>query len=149
MRQLVAALAASALVLMVGACAAPGGSGPGEVEIRSGVIEQINPTEVKTNHDMGLGAILGGVAGAGLGSLIGGGTGREVAIAAGAIVGAVGGNYAQKQYFDKPQPAQQVIVRLNSGVLIAITQPINTQLRPGQKVYIEGSGPSTRVVPQY
>jgi outer membrane lipoprotein SlyB len=147
MRQFAAVLAASALALMVGACASPGPA-PGEMEIRSGVIEQINPTEVKTNHDMGLGAILGGVAGAGLGSLIGGGTGREVAIAAGAIVGAVGGNYAQKQYFDKPQPAQQVIVRLNSDVLIAITQPINTQLRPGQKVYVQGSGPDTRVVPQ-
>ncbi len=148
MKQMVRVVAASALALLVGACASPG-PGPGETEVRAGVIEQINPTEVKSNHDMGLGAILGGVAGAGLGSLIGAGTGREVAIAAGAIAGAVGGNYAQKKYYDKPQPAQQVIVRLNSGVLIAITQPINPELRPGQKVYIEGSGPSTRVVPEH
>ncbi len=140
-------LMAMAVALMLVGCASPGPA-PGEMEIRSGVIEQINPTEVRTNHDMGLGAILGGVGGAGLGSLIGGGTGREVAIAAGAIVGAVGGNYAQKQYFDKPQPAQQVIVRLNSGVLVAITEPVDPQLRPGQKVYIQGSGPDTRVVPQ-
>ncbi len=148
MRQLVAALAATALVTILAACAAPSGGGPGEMDIRSGVIEQINPTEMKSNHDAGLGAILGGVAGAGLGSLIGAGTGREVAIAAGAIAGAVGGNYAQKRFYDKPQPAQQVIVRLNGGVLVSITQPINAQLRPGQKVFVEGSGADARVVPQ-
>ena len=147
MKQYFVAFATALLALMLAACAAPGG-GRGEIDIRSGVIEQINPAEMKSNHDAGLGAIIGGVAGAGLGSLIGGGTGREVAIAAGAIAGAVGGNYAQKQFFDKPQPAQQVIVRLANGVLVSITQPINAQLRPGQKVYVEGSGATARVVPQ-
>ena len=148
MRQYVAAFAATLLALMIAACAAPGGGGPGEIETRSGVIEQINAAEMKSNHDAGLGAIIGGVAGAGLGTLIGGGTGREVAIAAGAIAGAVGGNYAQKQFFDKPQPAQQVIVRLTGGVLVSITQPINAQLRQGQKVFVEGSGATARVIPQ-
>ena len=148
MEKLFSAMVATFFASMLAACAAPGGGGPGEIDIRAGVIEQINPAEMKSNHDVGLGAILGGVAGAGLGSLIGGGTGREVAIAAGAIAGAVGGNYAQKQYFDKPQPAQQVIVRVAGGVLISITQPINPQLRPGMKAYVEGSGADARVVPQ-
>jgi len=128
-------------------CAAPGGS-PGEMEIRTGTIEQITMTEMKSNHDAGLGAIVGGIAGAGLGSLIGAGTGRDVAIAAGAILGAVGGNYAQKQYYDKPQPAQQVYVRLANGVLVAIIQPINPNLFQGQKVFLEGSGQDARVVPR-
>jgi outer membrane lipoprotein SlyB len=141
-------MAAVALTLVLAACASPGPGGAGEVEIKSGVIEQINATEMKSNHDAGVGAILGGLAGAGIGTLIGGGTGREVAIAAGAIAGAVGGNYAQKQFFDKPQAAQQVIVRMTSGVLVSITQPVNPQLRTGQKVFIEGSGASARVVPQ-
>jgi outer membrane lipoprotein SlyB len=148
MRQFVSVMTAAALALLVAACASPGPGGPGEAVVQSGVIEQINATEMKSNHDAGVGAIVGGLAGAGLGSLIGGGTGREVAIAAGAIAGAVGGNYAQKQFFDKPQPAQQVIVRLASGVLVSITQPVNSSLRPGQKVLIEGTGASARVVPQ-
>ena len=139
---------AATFAFVLAGCAAPGPSGSGEVEVRSGVIEQINATEMKSNHDAGLGAIVGGLAGAGLGTLIGGGTGREVAIAAGAIAGAVGGNYAQKQFFDKPQPAQQVIVRTTSGVLVSITQPVNPQLRTGQKVMVEGSGASARVVLQ-
>jgi outer membrane lipoprotein SlyB len=124
-----------------------GGGAPAPVEIRTGVIEQITATEVKSTHDQGLGAIVGGIAGAGLGSLIGAGTGRDVAIAAGAIAGALGGNVAQNRYFDKPQPAQQVYVRLQSGVLVAITQPVNPALARGMRVYVEGQGHEARVVP--
>jgi outer membrane lipoprotein SlyB len=124
-----------------------GGGSPPPVEIRTGTIEQINATEVKSTHDQGLGAIIGGVAGAGLGSLIGAGTGRDVAIAAGAIAGAIGGNVAQNRFFDKPQPAQQVIVRLTTGVLVAITQPVNPGLSRGMRVYVEGQGHEARVVP--
>jgi outer membrane lipoprotein SlyB len=136
--------------LILGACAAPGGGGggAGEVAVRTGKIEQITITEVKSNHDAGLGAVLGGIAGAGLGSLIGAGTGKDVAIAAGAIMGAVGGNYAQQRYYDKPQPAQQIYVRLSSGVLVVITQPVNPNLRPGMAVYVEGTGEEARVVPK-
>ena len=133
------------LALLLAACAG-GGGGPGEMEIRQGRIEQITMTEMKSNHDAGLGAVLGGVAGAGIGSLIGAGTGKDVAIAAGAIIGAVGGNYAQQRYFDKPQPAQQIYVRLSSGVLVAITQPVNPALYQGAPVFVEGSGESARVV---
>ena len=143
-------LLASVIALGLGACASPGGGGggPPEAQIRTGVIEQITLTEVKSNHDQGVGAIVGGLAGAGLGSLIGGGTGRDVAIAAGAIIGAVGGNIAQQRYFDKPQPAQQIFVRLSSGVIVTVTQPVNPNLRQGQRVYVEGSGIDARVQPQ-
>ena len=48
----------------------------------------------------------------------------------------------------RPQPAQQVFVRLDSGVLVSITQPTNPALQQGQKVLIEGSGSSARVVPK-
>lgn len=156
MKSVFSNLMAVATALTLAACGSTGGSmgggmggggGPPPVEIRTGTIEQINATEVKSTHDQGLGAILGGVAGAGLGSLIGAGTGRDVAIAAGAIAGAIGGNVAQNRYFDKPQPAQQVIVRLTSGVLVAITQPVNPALSRGMRVYVEGQGNEARVVP--
>ena len=134
------------LTLLMAACASPGG-GAGETEIRTGKIEQITATTVKSEHDKGVGAIIGGIAGAGLGSLIGAGTGRDVAIAAGAIAGVVGGNYAQNRFYDKPEPAQQIFVRLNSGVLVTITQGVNPELRVGMKVYVEGAGATARVVP--
>ena len=68
-------ISAMALALTLAACAAPGGQ-PGEMEIRTGVIEQITPVQIGTNHHSGVGAVVGGLAGLGIGSLIGAGTGR-------------------------------------------------------------------------
>jgi outer membrane lipoprotein SlyB len=142
--------------VLLSACAGMGGNGGGgggsggggETEIRSGKIEQIVPTQIQTNHDSGVGAILGGLAGVGIGSLMGQGTGRDVAMVAGALAGAAGGNYAEKKKYDQPQAAQQIFVRVKSGVLVSVTQPINPALSKGMAVYIEGSGSGARVVPQ-
>jgi outer membrane lipoprotein SlyB len=123
------------------------GQQPGEMEIRQGVIEQITPVQLPSNHHRGVGAIVGGLGGLGIGSLIGGGTGRDVAMVVGAIGGALTGNEMQKKY-DQPVPGQQVIVRVRSGVLVAVTQPVDTRLRTGQRVYIEGNGEGARVTPQ-
>jgi outer membrane lipoprotein SlyB len=120
---------------------------PGEMEIRQGVIEQITDVQLPTNHHRGLGAIIGGLGGLGIGSLIGGGTGRDVAMVAGTLGGALLGNNIQKKY-DQPLPGQQIIVRLKSGVLVAITQPADPGLRLGQRVYIEGNGEGARVIAQ-
>jgi outer membrane lipoprotein SlyB len=139
---------AAVLVIALGlsACASPG-SQPGEMEIRQGVIEQISSTQLPSNHHQGVGAIVGGLAGLGIGSLIGGGTGRDVAMVAGTIGGALVGNEVQKKH-DQPIPGQQVIVRTLHGVLVAVTQPVNPSLRVGQHVYIQGNGEGARVTPQ-
>jgi outer membrane lipoprotein SlyB len=120
---------------------------PGEMEIRQGVIEQITDTQLQSNHHRGIGAIVGGLGGLGIGSLIGGGTGRDVAMVAGTLGGALLGNEVQKRR-DKPEAGQQIIVRVKSGVLVQVTQPANPNLRTGQRVFIEGSGEGARVVPQ-
>lgn len=141
---------ALALALIALVPAAQAGSSPGSlagaVEIRTGVIEQINDVQIASNHHTGVGAVVGGALGLGVGSLIGGGTGRDVAQVLGTLGGAVAGNEVQKKH-DKPQPGQQVIVRMSNGVLVAVTQA-PTQLRVGQKVYIQGSGEKARVTPQ-
>ena len=116
-------------------------------EIRQGVIQQITPVSIPTDHHEGLGAIVGGIAGAGLGSLFGGGTGRDVAIAAGAIGGALAGGEVAKQHA-QPIQGQQLIVRLSSGVLVVVTQPVNPVLATGTPVYIQGSGQTARVTPR-
>ena len=116
-------------------------------EIRQGVVEQITPVSLPSNHHQGLGAVLGGAAGLGLGSLIGGGTGRDVAMVAGAIGGALVGNEVQKNNA-QPIPGQQIIVRTRSGVLVAVTQPLGPYLQVGQRVYLQGNGENTRVIPQ-
>ena len=88
-------VSALALALTLGACATPGGR-TGEVEIRTGVIEQITPVQIASNQHRGVGAVVGGLAGLGIGSLIGAGTGRDVAMVVGTIGGAVAGNKVQK-----------------------------------------------------
>ncbi|MDM0117493.1 glycine zipper 2TM domain-containing protein [Variovorax sp. J22R133] len=133
-------------VLALSACAAPGAQ-PGSMSVRQGTIEQITPTQIQSNHHAGIGAVVGGLAGVGIGSLIGGGTGRDVAMVLGAVGGAVAGNEVQKKH-DQPVPAQQVMVRTTSGVLVAVTQPVVPGLRVGQRVYIEGNGESARVLAQ-
>ena len=138
-------LGALALALVLAACAAP--QPPAPVEVRRGVIEQITPTQITNNQQPGVGAVLGGLAGVGIGSLIGGGTGRDVAMVAGAVGGALVGNEVQKKH-DQPIPAQQIIVRTTSGVLVAVTQPLGTPLRVGQRVYIQGNGEGAVVTPE-
>lgn len=134
------------LSVMLVACAAVGPQ-PGEMQIRSGIIEQINATQIETNHHQGVGAVVGGIAGLGLGSLFGGGTGHDVAMVVGALGGALAGNEVQKKY-DKPVPGQQIFVRMANGVLVSVTQPANPSLSKGERVYIEGGGEAARVVPQ-
>ncbi len=137
-------------VVLLGACAAPtgtGGGAVGETEIRRGVVEQVTPVQIASNHHTGIGAVLGGAVGLGLGSLIGNGTGRDVAMALGALGGGALGNEAQKRY-DQPVAGEQIVVRLASGVLVAVTQPDRGLLRVGQAVYVEGSGEGARVVPR-
>lgn len=65
----------------------------------------------------------------------------------GSVGGALTGNAVQKKH-DQPVPGQQVIVRTTSGVLVAITQPVNAALKVGQHVYIEGNGEGARVAPR-
>ena len=150
MKTIASWLTITLLGLVLGGCAAvgAGSGGAGEMEIRSGKIEQITQTQMQTNHDSGVGAILGGIGGLGLVSLIGQGTGRDVAMVAGALAGAAGGNYVEKKKYDQPVDAQQIIVRTQSGVLVSVTQPINPTLRKGMNVYVEGAGNEARVVPQ-
>lgn len=132
------------LALTLTACATPSNT-PGEVEIRSGIIEQITPVELSSSRPPGVGAVVGGLAGLGIGSLIGGGTGRDVAMVLGTVGGAIAGNQVQKRY-ERPEAGQQIIVRVNSGVLISVTQPANPNLFQGQKVFVEGSGEDARVI---
>jgi outer membrane lipoprotein SlyB len=132
---------------MLNACATPT-TQVGEMDIRSGVIEQIIPTKIESSNHQGVGAILGGIGGAAIGSLMGQGTGKDLMMVAGAIGGAYLGNAEQDKY-DQPKPGQQILVRITNGVLVSITQPVNPNLTPKMKVFVEGAGTDARVVPQY
>jgi outer membrane lipoprotein SlyB len=132
------------LLCLVSACAAQPEQG-GESEVRYGRVTRIEAVSLEGDHHLGLGAIFGAVAGGGLGHQIGGGTGRDVATVAGALGGAYAGNAVQNKYADR-QPGQHVIVQLNNGVAVGITQPVDPSLRVDDRVRIDGSGTNARVV---
>lgn len=133
------------LALTITGCASSGAPAPsqtGMTTILYGVVEQIEPTTISDEKHPGVGAVLGGVGGGLLGSLVGAGTGRDVAIAVGAIGGAVAGHELQKKY--DTEPGSIVTVRLDSGVLVVITQPVNPDLKVGDKVMVQGQGENAR-----
>lgn len=70
-----------------------------------------------------------------VGSLIGRGSGRAGAMVLGAIGRGLLGNENQQRY-DRPIPAQQIIVRVRvrGGVLVSVVQPVDPNLRTGQRV---------------
>ena len=65
----------------------------------------------------------------------------------GTLGGAMMGNDIQKKY-DQPEPGQQIIVRLKSGVLVMVTQPSNPACARAMPVYVEGTGDGARVIPR-
>jgi outer membrane lipoprotein SlyB len=144
--QFLSRIAAMVMALVLAACATTG-SQPEDMTVRQGVIEQIKPTQIQSNVNTGVGAVLGGLTGLGIGSLIGGGTGRDVAMVVGAIGGTVGGAEVARRY-ERPLEGQEIFVRTNTGVLVQVTQPVAPDLRVGQKVLIQGKGENARVVPQ-
>ena len=130
-------------ILTVG-CATPVPQA-GEADVRYGKVSRIEAVSLEGDHQLGLGSIIGGIAGGVLGHQIGGGTGQTVATVAGALGGAFVGQKVQNKYAER-RPGQHVIVNLDSGVAVGITQPVDSSLRVGDAVRIDGSGSDARVV---
>jgi len=142
------ALAFSFLVVSLAACAsAIGRGGPerGEQSVRYGVITQIESVELEGDHQLGVGALLGAAAGGVIGHQFGGGRGQDVATVVGVIGGGLAGNAIENRYVDR-QPGQHIFVRLDNGGSITVTQPADSALRVGDRVFIQGDGKEARVV---
>jgi outer membrane lipoprotein SlyB len=88
----------------------------------------------------GVGAVLGGVAGAAVGSQIGGGSGRTAATVIGAVGGAVAGNAIEKSRNTQPvNESYRVSVQLDNGGTRAYDVPSYGDLRVGDRVKIENN----------
>jgi outer membrane lipoprotein SlyB len=136
-------LLAPLILLLATACAAP--QPPAEQSVRYGRVAQVDAVTLDADKHLGLGAILGAVAGGVLGHQIGGGTGKDVATVAGLLGGAYVGNKVQQKNA-APQAGQHIVVALNNGVAVSVTQPADPALKVGDNVYIEGNGEGARVV---
>jgi len=113
---------------------------------RSGRITGIEIVKVDDNYKFGIGTAVGAVAGGLLGSQVGSGRGRTAATIAGAAAGAAAGTVAESKM--KKKDAQRVTVQMTTGGQVTIVQPVDSRLRNGMNVLVEGSGDTGRVVPR-
>jgi len=117
----------------------------GEEQVRLGRIERIDPVSLEGDHHLGVGMVLGAVAGGVLGHQFGGGTGRDVLTVMGTLGGGLFGRHVQNTYADR-RAGQHIIVKVDNGVAVGITQPADPALRVGDRVRIDGSGQDARVI---
>jgi outer membrane lipoprotein SlyB len=140
-------------VALVGGCAemgSLGGTKYGETGAtvasqseRDGTIAQLENIQVDDNYKLGVGTAVGAVAGGLLGAGVGDSTAATVA---GAVLGGAAGTYAESKMAKKD--AQRITVNMVTGGRVTITQPVDTRLREGMRVRVEGSGENARVVPR-
>ena len=76
---------------------------------------------------------------------LGGGTGQHIATVAGTRAGSSAGRAVQNGWASCGS-GQHIIVKLNNGVAVGVTQPADPEFRMGDKVRIDGEGPNARVV---
>ncbi len=149
-RRLAAAALMAAMLVLLGACASDGQPrhplGEQEQEqVRYGRIVKIDSVQLEGDHQLGVGAVIGGVAGALIGAQFGGGSAQGIATVLGAVGGAFAGDAIQRRYAE-PRPGQYITVKLDNEVTIGVTQPVDASLRVGDRVRIAGRGPDARVV---
>jgi outer membrane lipoprotein SlyB len=104
--------------------------------VEYGVVDAIEWYRDGSSRPVGLGAVLGGVAGGILGHQIGSGSGNTAATIAGALGGAYVGNELQRS---NEQDRYRVIVRLDNGATLAVSEVGEGQLRVGDRVRIVGN----------
>ena len=119
----------------LGATATPAPSSSTNVQSGSGVVESIDM--VKGNDPGLVGAIIGGVAGGALGTQIGSGRGTSVATIAGVIGGALAGREVERRVQSRDN-VHKVIVRMDNGVRQTIAMEHTPDVRPGDRVRIDG-----------
>jgi outer membrane lipoprotein SlyB len=109
-------------------------------DVQGGTVESVRPVLIEGTKS-GVGTAAGGIAGGIIGR--GGGgrgdIGRAVGGVAGAVVGGIAGAAAEEGF--TREKGYEIIVRLEGGRLIAVTQSGDEQFKPGDKVHIiQGQG---------
>lgn len=102
-----------------------------------GVIDSIQQIESgNAAPGIGVGTIVGGVVGGMLGNRIGGGNGKKIAIATGAVGGAIIGNQMEQRNTTQ-LPMYQLGIRLSNGTYQSVNQDTVAGLAIGTQVRIE------------
>ncbi len=102
-----------------------------------GVVESMQMVgQGTTNSGIGAGTIVGAVVGGVLGSQVGKGTGKKAATVIGAAGGAYAGHQVEKGSNTQTPDAVQLVVRLNDGSRVTVTQDTAVDVRVGDRVVV-------------
>ena len=113
-----------------------------EQNVRNGTVESVRPVTIEGTKTP-IGTVAGGAVGGVAGSTIGSGKGSAVGAIIGAVAGGIAGSVAEEALTRKQ--GLEIIVKLDSGNTVAITQEADEQFRPGERVRIISGGGVSRV----
>ena len=102
----------------------------------TGVVERIEVIRKGDSENIA-GTVIGGIVGGLIGHQVGGGSGQTAATIVGAAGGAVAGREVQRRARG-PNETFRVTVRYDDGGYETLTQADITDLRPGDRVRVEG-----------
>ncbi len=133
-----------ALSLGLAACAASSSADRAPQSVRNGTVADVRSIEVAGEYQLGLGAEVGTSAGGLVGNQSGSGTRRDLVT----VLAAMGGGTAadETQRYKQAREGQRIVVRLDNGVGIAVTQEAEPELQVGERVRIQGRGTQVRVL---
>lgn len=115
----------------------------GEQAVRLGIIMSLRKIKIDPNQSGTASAIGGGVAGAALGNRVGQGYGNSAAVALGALALGALGDMAQHEMAKKD--GYELTIRLDTGLVIAVTQGADEAFTVGERVQVIGGANLTRV----
>ena len=113
-----------------------------EQTVRMGVVDSVREVRIDGTRS-GVGAVAGGVVGGVAGSTVGQGRGSTVGAVLGSVAGGVAGQAAEQGA--TRQTGLEIMVKLDSGRLIAVTQAADESFKPGDRVRVLSDGATTRV----
>lgn len=150
MRTLINSIALGMVALILASCA-PSRSGqvysPDQARrphsVETGVVEEVRAVQIEGTRS-GVGVVGGGVAGGVIGSTVGSGRGSTIAAVVGALAGAAAGAATEEQI--TKTDGLEILVRLDSGRLVAVVQEGDVRFFPGERVQVlTGTDGTTRV----
>ena len=113
-----------------------------EQAVRYGTVESVRPVKIEGTKTP-IGTVAGGAVGGVAGSTIGGGKGSAVAAILGVVVGGIAGSAVEEAVTRRD--GLEIIVKLDSGNTIAITQEADENFSPGERVHVISGGGVSRV----
>ena len=113
-----------------------------ESTVKNGTVESVRPVTIEGTKTP-IGAVAGGAAGGVAGSSIGSGKGSVIAGILTGVAGGFVGSAAEEAV--TRQQGLEIIVKLDSGNTIAVTQKADEEFKPGERVHVISGAGASRV----